>query len=142
MADRLTPEQRHKNMQHVRDKDSEIELLLRKELWRRGLRYRKNVRAIAGCPDIAFRSLRSAIFGGSEFWHGFDCENRKNDIKSNRDFWIKKIERISIRDENINAALLEDSGVVLLFWGKETKKNLSDCADVIEQYVEERKNAL
>lgn len=142
MADRLTPEQRHKNMQHVRNKDSEIELLLRKELWRRGLRYRKNVKTITGCPDIAFKGLRIAVFCDSEFWHGFDWENKKEEIKSNRDFWIKKIERNITRDEEVNAALLEDGWIVLRFWGKEIKKNLSDCADIIEHYVEERRKCL
>ena len=84
MADKLTPEQRRKNMQNVRNKDSEIELLLRMELRARGLHYRKNVKSIIGCPDIAFKGLKIAVFCDSEFWHGYDWENRKNDIKSNR----------------------------------------------------------
>lgn len=139
MTDRLTPEQRHKNMQHIRNKDSKIELLLRKELWHRGLRYRKNVKSITGCPDIAFKCLKIAVFCDSEFWHGFDWENRKNDIKSNREFWIKKIERNRARDEEVNSALFADGWIVLRFWGKDIKNNLSACADIIERNVEERK---
>ena len=86
--DRLTPEQRHKNMQAIKNKDSEIELILRKELWKRGLRYRKNVKNVFGHPDIAFIGKKVAVFCDSEFWHGYDWEHRKDDIKSRRDFWI------------------------------------------------------
>ena len=81
--DRLTKEQRRKNMQNVRSKDSEIELKLRSELWKKGFRYRKNFREVFGCPDIVFKKLKIAVFVDSEFWHGFDWENRKNDFKSN-----------------------------------------------------------
>lgn len=139
MADRLTPEQRRKNMQHVRNKDSEIELLLRKELWRRGLRYRKNVKSVMGCPDIVFQSLRIAVFCDSEFWHGYDWDRRRSDIKSNRDFWIKKIERNISRDKEVNEALESDGWTVLRFWGREIKKELSCCADTIERTVKEKK---
>ncbi len=142
MADRLTPEQRHKNMQHVRNKDSEIELLLRKELWRRGLHYRKNVKSISGCPDIAFKGLKIAVFCDSEFWHGFDWEHRKYDIKSNRDFWIRKIERNISRDKEVNEILSSGGWTVLRFWGKDIKKNLFKCADTVEKYVKERKECL
>ena len=92
--DRHTAEQRHKNMQAVKSKDTTIELLLRKELWSRGIRYRKNVKSIVGKPDIAFIKKKVAVFCDSEFWHGFDWEYRKSDIKINRDFWIPKIEKI------------------------------------------------
>lgn len=91
--DRLTPEQRHKNMQAVKSKGSEIERLLRKELWNRGLHYRKNVKTVFGHPDIAFIGKKIAVFCDSEFWHGYDWEHRKNDIKTRREFWIPKIER-------------------------------------------------
>mgnify|MGYP003550159130 CR=1 FL=1 len=80
-------------MRQVKNKDSSIELTLRKELWRRGLRYRKNVNSIFGKPDIAFIGKKIAVFCDSEFWHGYDWDNRKKDFKSNRDFWIPKIER-------------------------------------------------
>ena len=92
--DTHTEEQRHKNMQAVKSKDTAIELLLRKELWSRGIRYRKNVKSMVGKPDIAFIKKKVAVFCDSEFWHGFDWEHRKSDIKSNRDFWIPKIEKI------------------------------------------------
>lgn len=122
-------------MQAIKSKDSEIELLLRRELWSRGLRYRKNVKTIFGHPDIAFIGKKVAIFCDSEFWHGFDWENRKNDIKSNKDFWINKIERNIARDSEVNEHLASRGWTVLRFWGKEIKSNLKSCADLIEKEV-------
>ena len=138
--DRLTPEQRRKNMQAVKNKDSEIELLLRAELRNRGIRYRKNVRKIYGNPDIAFIGLKIAVFCDSEFWHGYDWENRKKDFKSNQDFWLKKIERNMQRDVEVNEKLTAEGWIVLRFWGKEIKKNTCACAEKIEKAIEERKN--
>lgn len=133
-----TPEQIHYNMSRIRCKDSKIEIELRKELWSRGLRYRKNVKNIVGKPDIAFIGKKVAIFCDSEFWHGFDWEHRKNDIKTNKEFWITKIERNIERDQEVNR-LLEDQGwVVLRFWGKQIQKNLLECADIVESTVRSR----
>lgn len=137
--DRLTPEQRHKNMQAIKNKDSEIELLLRKELWKRGLRYRKNVKTVFGHPDIAFIGKKIAVFCDSEFWHGYDWEHRKDDIKSRRDFWIPKIERNMQRDIEVNDVLKSDGWIVLRFWGKEIKKDVCKCADIIETAVKNNK---
>lgn len=133
--DKHTPEQRHKNMQAVKSKDSEIELLLRNELWKRGLRYRKNVKNIIGKPDIVFIGKKVAVFCDSEFWHGYNWEERKEDIKTRREFWIPKIERNIQRDLEVNAALTEAGWTVLRFWGKDIKKHCSECADVIERKV-------
>lgn len=137
--DRLTPEQRHKNMQAIKNKDSEIELILRKELWKRGLRYRKNVKNIFGHPDIAFIGKKVAVFCDSEFWHGYDWEHRKADIKSRRDFWIPKIERNIQRDIEVTEVLKSDGWIVLRFWGKEIKKDVCKCADIIETAVKNNK---
>jgi DNA mismatch endonuclease Vsr len=138
MSDNHTPEQRKKNMQAIRCKDTSIELLLRKELWGRGLRYRKNVRTLPGKPDIVFLRKKVAIFCDSEFWHGYDWENRKEDLKTNRDFWINKIERNMQRDYQVNRLLGEQGWVVLRFWGKDIQKNLTQCADIIEKEVRGR----
>ena len=131
--DKYTPEQRHKNMQAVKSKDSDIEKLLRAELWKRGLHYRKNVKTIIGKPDIVFIRKKIAVFCDSEFWHGYDWEHRKDDIKSRRDFWIPKIERNMQRDAEVTAALEADGWTVLRFWGKEIKKNTSGCANIIQR---------
>ena len=133
--DKLTPEQRHKNMQAIKNKDSKIEMLLRQELWTRGLRYRKNVNSVYGHPDIAFKGKKVAVFCDSEFWHGFDWERRKSDIKSNRDFWISKIERNMARDIEVNEYLQSHGWKVLRFWGKDILKNASACAEKIEKEV-------
>lgn len=133
-----TPGQISYNMKKVKSKGSEIEILLQKELWRRGLRYRKNVKTIEGKPDIAFIGKKIAVFCDSEFWHGYDWENRKNDIKSNQDFWIPKIERNIQRDVDVTQKLQSDGWVVLRFWGKEIKKNLEGCADIVERIWKER----
>jgi len=127
-------------MQAVRNKDSKIEVLLRKELWARGLHYRKNVKTVFGHPDIAFIGKRIAVFCDSEFWHGYDWENRKEDIKSNREFWIPKIERNMQRDIEVNDHLKEMGWTVLRFWGRDIKKNVSDFADIIEEVLVRGKN--
>ena len=130
--DRLTPEQRHKNMQSIKNRDSQIEILLRKELSRRGLRYRKNVKTVFGHPDVAFIGKKIAVFCDSEFWHGYDWENKKLNIKSNQNFWYTKIERNMARDEEVNSKLRTQGWIVLRFWGEEIKKDVAQCADIIE----------
>ena len=129
--DRHTPEQRRKNMQAIKSKDSEIEIILRKELWSRGLRYRKNVNKVPGKPDIVFMSKKVAVFCDSEFWHGYNWEERKNDFKSNQEFWIPKIERNIERDREVTEHLESEGWTVIRFWGREIKKNVVYCADVI-----------
>ena len=136
--DNHTPEQRRKNMQAVKNKDSQIEIILRKELWKRGLRYQKNCTKIFGKPDIVFKGKKVAIFCDSEFWHGYDWENKKNEIKSKRDFWIPNIERNMERDFVVTLRLNCEGWFVIRFWGNEIKKNLIKCADVIERMLKQR----
>ena len=134
--DKLTPEQRHKNMAAIKSKDTGIEVMLRKELWRRGIRgYRKNYKKLPGKPDIVFTKQKVAIFCDSEFWHGYDWENRKTQIKTNVDFWVSKIERNMERDREVNEQLRSEGWTVLRFWGKEIEKETSRCADEIERAV-------
>ncbi|MBQ4081859.1 MAG: very short patch repair endonuclease [Clostridia bacterium] len=133
--DKHTPEQRRKNMQAVKNKDSQIELLLRKELWSRGIRYRKNSTKIFGKPDIVFIGKKVAVFCDSEFWHGYNWEERKKDFKSHQEFWIPKIERNMQRDKEVTAKLESEGWIVLRFWGNEIKKNTAQCADIIEKVV-------
>ena len=133
-----TPEQIRKNMRAVKNKDSAIEVLLRRELWRRGLRYRKNVAGLTGKPDIVFMGKKIAVFCDGDFWHGYDWENRKQDIKSRKEFWIPKIERNMQRDIEVNEELERDGWLVLRFWGNEIKTNCSACADKIEMILRSR----
>lgn len=136
--DKHTPEQRRKNMQAVKNKDSKIELLLRKELWNRGIRYRKNSTKIFGKPDIVFIGKKIAVFCDSEFWHGYNWDERKKDFKSHQEFWIPKIERNIERDKEVTEKLESEGWTVLRFWGNDIKKKTSECADIIEKVVKSK----
>lgn len=135
-----TAEQISFNMRQVRNKDSKIELLLRKELWKRNLRYRKNVKTVFGKPDIAFIGRKIAVFVDSEFWHGYMWEIKKHEIKSNRDFWIPKIERNIQRDQEVTTYLLSEGWIVFRFWGNDIKRDVASCADIVEKAYKERES--
>lgn len=137
--DDLTPEQRKKNMRAIRSKDTTIELALRKALWQRGIRYRKNYRGLIGKPDIVITKYRIAVFCDSDFWHGYDWENRKERIKSNQDYWIPKIERNMKRDREVTEALVEQGWIVLRFWEHTIRKELEECVNDIQEAVDVRK---
>ncbi len=126
-----TPEQISYAMSRVKSKNTSIEQMLRKELWSRGLRYRKNVASIFGKPDIAFIGKKVAVFCDSEFWHGYNWEQRKHDFKSRQDFWIPKIERNISRDVEVNEKLREQGWRVLRFWGNDIKKDPTACAEKV-----------
>ena len=134
-----TKEQISYNMRQVKNKNSDIELLLRKELWLRGLRYRKNAKHIYGKPDIVFIGKKIAVFCDSEFWHGYNWEEQKKDFKSHQEFWIPKIESNIERDVEVTAHLESEGWTVLRFWGKEIKNNTTQCADLIESVLKEKK---
>jgi len=126
-------------MQAVKSKGSKIETLLAKELWKRGHRYRKNNKSVYGKPDLTFKKYKIAIFVDSEFWHGKDWEQRKEDHKSNKEFWHKKIERNIERDKEVNDYLLKNGWQVLRFWGKEIEHELVNCVHKIESKIDEAK---
>lgn len=128
-----TAEQISYNMKQVKNKGSKIETMLQKELWSRGLRYRKNAKQVTGKPDIVFIGKKVAVFCDSEFWHGYDWENRKHDFKSNQEFWIPKIERNMERDKEVNEILESEGWTIIRFWGKEIKKDVKACADIVEE---------
>lgn len=135
--DRLTPQQRHKNMSHVKSKDSRIELTLRRALWERGIRYRKNFASLPGKPDLAITKYRIAIFCDSEFFHGKDWENLEKQLArgNNAEFWIKKITNNRARDEAVNRELRYLGWRVLRFWGKDIMKNTQECIRRVEEEI-------
>ena len=135
--DDLTPEQRRKNMQAIKSKDTTIELSLRKALWREGIRYRKNYKKLPGKPDIAITKYRIAVFCDSDYWHGYDWENRQARIKSNREYWIPKIERNMERDRQVNCQLAEAGWIVLRFWEWQIRRQLDDCMNEIQNTIRE-----
>ena len=114
MTDILTKEQRHKNMQHICVKDTKIEVILRKALWRKGYRYRKNYKKLPGSPDIVLTKYKIAIFCDGEFFHGKDWEVLKPKLErgNNSEFWI-----------------------VIRFWGDEIKKHADECVKVVEETI-------
>lgn len=135
--DTLTSEQRRKNMQHIRSNDTEIEVLLRKALWKKGYRYRKNYKALPGKPDIALTKYKIAVFCDGEFFHGKDWEvlMPRLEKSNNSEFWIDKISRNIKRDEEINKKLLFLGWTVIRFWGKDIIKNTDECVKVIEEAI-------
>lgn len=139
--DRHTKDQRRKNMQAVKSKGSKIERTLASALWQRGHRYRLNMKSVHGKPDICFKGLKIAIFCDSEFWHGKDWNRKKQEHKSNVDFWHQKIERNIERDKEVNDYLLKNGWKVLRFWGKDIEKDLVSCINKIEEAINERKKA-
>ena len=104
--DKHTPEQRHKNMQAVKNKDSEIELLLRRELWSRGIRYQKNSNKVFGHPDIVFIGKKIAVFCDSEIWHGYNWETKKEEITTNSNMIMLIGENSTQSDRTINMVQL------------------------------------
>lgn len=139
--DRLTKEQRHKNMKNIRSKDTSIELKLRKELWRRGYRYRKNYTELPRKPDIVLTKYKIAIFCDSEFFHGKDWEVLKPQLEKgkNADFWIEKISKNQQHDDDINKQLQFLGWTVIRFWGKDIMKKTDECIQVIEENIFEQK---
>ena len=135
--DNLTAEQRQKNMQHIRSKNTSIEVKLRKALWHKGYRYKKNLASLPGKPDIVLTKQKIVIFCDSEFFHGKDWEVLKPRILKgdNPDYWLKKIERNMERDRENDRALLAMGWTVIRFWGKEIMKNTDECIRVIEEAI-------
>ena len=129
--DDLTPEPRRKNMQAIKSRDTTIEIMLRKALWHRGVRYRKNYKKLPVKPDIVITKHKIAIFCDSDYWHGYDWENRNQRIKSNREYWIPKIERNMARDKQVNEILATQGWKVLRFWEWQIRKHLDDCVETI-----------
>lgn len=135
----MTESQRSYCMSRIRGKDTSIEKMLSRALWHRGLRFRKNSSAIYGHPDISIRKYKIAIFCDGDFWHGYDWENRKEDIKSNRDYWIPKIERNIAKDEETNHVLTAMGYHVIRVWEHEIRNSLPDVVSMIIRTIEEEK---
>lgn len=135
--DNLTPEQRRKNMQAIKASATKAEVLLAKSLFSKGYRYRKNNKSVFGKPDLTFKKIKLAIFVDGEFWHGKDWEIRKENIKSNREYWIQKIERNISRDKIVDAELIKENWTVMRFWSKDIEKNTELYSNQIEQKIKE-----
>ena len=143
MPDNLTSEQRKKAMRHIKSKDTSIEVALRKALWKKGYRYRKNYKELPGKPDIVLTKYKIAIFCDGELFHGKNWEILKPQLEkaNNSEMWIEKISRNMKRDEETNKHLNYLGWTVIRFWGKEILRNPAYCVQVIEEAIfEERIN--
>ena len=121
-------------MSAVKSQNSKIEIVLRKALWNKGIRYRKNYKKLLGKPDIVITKYKIAIFCDSEFWHGYNWNEKKNEIKSNQEFWYRKIESNIKRDRYVTETLQQQGWIVLRFWGKEILKDIDKCVEIVKSF--------
>ena len=130
-------EQRHKNMSAIKSKDTSIEVRLRKALWHKGYRYRKNYKGLPGTPDIVLTRYKIAIFCDSEFFHGKDWDELRLRLEngSNSSYWVKKISRNIERDSRNDRSLKAVDWTVLRFWGKDIMKHTDECIRTIEETI-------
>lgn len=114
MADKMTPQQRHRCMSRIRGRDTKPELVVRRWLWRQGFRYRLYVKSLPGRPDIVMRKWRTVIMVNGCFWHGHDCQRHRP--ATNAQFWQDKITRNRERDARNQALLLAAGWNVIVVW--------------------------
>lgn len=134
--DDLTKEQRHKNMSHIRSTNSKPEEKVRKYLFSKGFRYRKNVRSLPGCPDIVLPKYRAVVFVNGCFWHKHDCPRFKWPA-SNQEYWIPKIYRNVERDQRTYKELESLGWSVYIVWECGLKKGCFDetMHDLLQQIL-------
>jgi len=123
-------------MRAIKGKDTKEEVRLAKALWKRGHRYRKHDKSVFGTPDLSFKKYKIAIFVDGEFFHGKDWEKVKARLDSNKDYWIKKIERNRERDLEVNEYLTSKGWKVLRFWSKDVKQHCYTTVRIIEKEIE------
>lgn len=131
-----TTKQRSANMAKIKAKNSVPELILRKALWAKGVRYRIHKKNLPGNPDLIIKKYRLAVFVDGDFWHGYEWEKKKDKIKTNSAFWIPKIERNIQKDRHTNSSLRKMGFTVMRFWEHEVKESLDACINQILLYIE------
>lgn len=131
-----TTKKRSKMMGKIRGTNTKPEILFRKALWKKNVRFRVNSKNLPGKPDISIKKYRLAIFVDGEFWHGYNWKERKTTIKSNREFWIPKINRNIQRDREVNLQLQDSGYTVFRFWSNEIKEDLDKCVNDILIYID------
>ena len=138
MADNHSKEVRSLNMSHIRSKNTKPEELVRKYLFSKGFRYRKNVRKLPGCPDIVLPKYKTVIFVNGCFWHKHDCP-RFVWPSSNQEYWIPKITSNVERDERNYSMLRNEGWTVIIVWECELKKAVADAR--LEKLINEIKRS-
>jgi DNA mismatch endonuclease (patch repair protein) len=131
--DRLSAEQRHKNMAAIRGKDTKPEMIVRRGLWKRGFRYRLNSPKLPGHPDLVLRKYRTCIFINGCFWHGHhvDFPQAENSEcckipQTNREFWVAKIRRNQERDIEEQKVLADMGWHCITVWECELKPKVRE----------------
>lgn len=132
-----TPEVTHKIMSAIKSKDTRPEVALRRELWHRGLRFRKNVKSLRGKPDIVFTRVKLLIFCDGDFWHGHNWAIRgygsfEKEMERYSSQWASKIKANVARDQSITTELANSGWTVLRIWESDIKKDVKACADQVE----------
>ena len=123
-------------MSRIRAADTRAEVLLRKALWQKGLRYRKNYAALPGKPDIVLTRQKIAIFVDGDFWHARGHQDNPGEqVATNKEFWQKKLARNVERDKEVNDELTEAGWLVLRFWEKDILTDLEKCIKEIQKYA-------
>jgi len=130
-----TTKKRSKMMSKIRGKNTKPELLFRKALWRQNVRYRVDNKKLPGKPDVSIQKYKLAIFIDGEYWHGYNWDERKDKIKTNKGFWVPKIERNMQRDRQVNRQLNTMGYTVFRFWEKEIKNELNICINDVLVYI-------
>lgn len=133
-------DKQRKSLRANRSTGTSIELIFGRLLYAAGVRYRKNDRKVCGSPDFTLPGLKIAIFCDGEFWHGRDWERRKADHKTNRSFWISKIEANMERDRQVNETLHQMGWKVFRFWETDLRKTPDRCLNTILSQVNLMKN--
>lgn len=144
MTDKLSPQQRHKNMAAIKSKDTKPELIVRKWLWSRGFRYRLNSPRLPGHPDLVLRKYRTCIFVNGCFWHGHKVQvesrasamgDRNEELHdsaccriptTNREFWVRKIRRNMRRDVVIQQRLAQMGWHCMTVWECELRPSVRE----------------
>lgn len=139
MTDMFSKEQRSKNMKAIRSKGTSLENIITKELWRKGFRFRKNVRKLMGNPDIAIQKYKTVIFLDSCFWHS--CPTHGNKPRSNVDYWEKKLIRNIERDRIVTKYYEEKGWNILRVWEHEVKNDLEGTVEKITNFILKSKHS-
>lgn len=134
MADNMTPEQRRITMSRIRGRDTKVELAIRKELHRRGYRFRVNTTWLVGKPDVVFTKIRLAIFIDGDFWHGWRFKNWSDKLAP---YWREKIAGNKARDRRHTALLRSKGWTVMRFWEHDINDDLCRCIERIETKIGE-----
>lgn len=130
MADNMSEAQRSYTMSRIRSEDTKVELMLRRALFSRGLRYRLHRRELPGRPDIVFPREKVAVFVDGDFWHGWNYEDWTDNLKP---YWRDKIARNIRRDGLVTEQLRGRGWKVLRIWEHEIEADVASCADQVER---------